>query len=61
MGQQLVAYLTDDPGMPDFSRAPILHRADVLATKFGVDAEELIAGQCGPVFSTFHGESPSFG
>jgi hypothetical protein len=40
-----MAYLTGDTGTPDFSRAPILDRADTIAKTFDVDVDELLTGR----------------
>ena len=43
--QSGMAYLTGDPGTPDYSRAQILERADTVAAMFGADAGELLTGR----------------
>lgn len=40
-----MAYLTGDTATPDFSRAPILDRADTIAKTFDVDVDELLTGR----------------
>ncbi|MCT1351948.1 MULTISPECIES: CoA transferase [Gordonia] len=56
-----MAYLTGEPEAPDYSRAPIMARADMLADVFGADVGELLTGRAALMGSSRAGQQSAGG